>query len=80
MCYVHPHISYVHVQHIAWLTEHQQENNSHLHTDAQPPYVNDYEMEMVSGHATQVYSGGDQTTNCPSVVMRVEALCLILSV
>lgn len=41
------HISCVHVQHIAWLTEHQQGNISHLHTHARPPSANDYEMKVV---------------------------------
>lgn len=45
--FVCAHISYVHVQRMARLTEHQQGNISHLHTDARPPSVNDYEMKVV---------------------------------
>ncbi len=43
---VFAHISYVHVQRMARLTEHQRGNICHLHADARPPSVNDYEMKV----------------------------------
>lgn len=41
------HISYVHVQCIASLAEHQQGNISRLRAEARAPTLNDYDMEVV---------------------------------